>query len=99
MVSRLDYSKLIVAYEPVWAIGTGRSASIEEITNIHNRLKERIDRPEFYMGEVLSHQILQDIAPYHQFDGVWVGRLAFFFKGWNRLFRKFFIGLIILNWF
>ncbi len=37
----LDYSKLIVAYEPIWAIGTGRSASIEEITNIHNRLKRR----------------------------------------------------------
>jgi len=57
----LDYSKLKVAYEPNLAIGTGRSASIEEITNIHNRLKERIDRPILYGGSV-NHQNIADIA-------------------------------------
>ncbi len=65
----LDYSKLIVAYEPVWAIGTGRSASIEEITNIHNRLKERIDRPILYGGSVKPSNIA-DIASIPSVDGV-----------------------------
>ncbi|NPA60728.1 MAG: triose-phosphate isomerase [Epsilonproteobacteria bacterium] len=68
----LDYSKLIVAYEPVWAIGTGRSASIEEITNIHNRLKERIDRPILYGGSVKPSNIA-DIASIPSVDGVLVG--------------------------
>ncbi len=72
MVFDLDYSKLIVAYEPVWAIGTGRSASIEEITNIHNRLKERIDRPILYGGSVKPSNIA-DIASIPSVDGVLVG--------------------------
>jgi len=67
----LDYSKLIVAYEPVWAIGTGRSASIEEITNIHNRLKERIDRPILYGGSVKPSNIA-DIASIPSVDGFWL---------------------------
>ena len=30
-----DHSKVIIAYEPVWAIGTGKSASLDDIVNIH----------------------------------------------------------------
>jgi len=60
-----------VAYEPVWAIGTGRSASIEEITNIHNRLKERIDRPILYGGSVKPSNIA-DIASIPSVDGFWL---------------------------
>jgi triosephosphate isomerase len=67
-----DYSKLIVAYEPIWAIGTGKSASIEEISNTHNALKERIDRPLLYGGSVNSSNIA-DIASIKSVDGVLVG--------------------------
>ena len=37
----LDYDNLILAYEPVWAIGTGIVASIEDITIIHKKIKKR----------------------------------------------------------
>ena len=33
---------LILAYEPVWAIGTGRTPSIEEIARTHGHLRERL---------------------------------------------------------
>ncbi|MEB3414850.1 triose-phosphate isomerase [Alteriqipengyuania sp. WL0013] len=39
--------RLTVAYEPVWAIGTGRSASVEEIGAMHSALRGR-------MGELLG---------------------------------------------
>jgi len=68
----IDYSKLIVAYEPIWAIGTGKSASIEEITVTHNLLKERINRPILYGGSVNSSNIA-DIASIKSVDGVLVG--------------------------
>ncbi len=68
----MDYSKLIVAYEPIWAIGTGKSASIEDITNIHNRLKEKIDRPLLHGGSVKPSNIA-DIASIESVDGVLVG--------------------------
>jgi len=67
-----NYSKLIVAYEPIWAIGTGKSASIEEITNTHNSLKEKINRPLLYGGSVNPSNIA-DIASIESVDGVLVG--------------------------
>lgn len=35
-----DFSRLIIAYEPIWAIGTGLSASNFQISEVHNWIKE-----------------------------------------------------------
>ena len=35
-----DYSRLAVAYEPVWAIGTGQTASDEDIRMVHTLIRE-----------------------------------------------------------
>jgi triosephosphate isomerase len=37
-----DAAKMIVAYEPVWAIGTGRTASPEEAQGVHAALRARL---------------------------------------------------------
>ena len=37
-------AKITVAYEPVWAIGTGRTASPEEAQAVHAMLRERLAR-------------------------------------------------------
>ena len=37
-------AKLVVAYEPVWAIGTGRTASPEEAQAVHAALRARLAR-------------------------------------------------------
>jgi triosephosphate isomerase len=37
-----DAAKLVVAYEPVWAIGTGRTASPEEAQAVHAMLRARL---------------------------------------------------------
>ncbi len=34
-LSTQDYAKLVIAYEPVWAIGTGKTASLDDITQAH----------------------------------------------------------------
>ena len=41
-VSKYDLDKIIVAYEPVWAIGTKKSASCLEISKIARYIKEEI---------------------------------------------------------
>lgn len=33
---------LVVAYEPVWAIGTGRTPSLEEIAEVHHYIRARL---------------------------------------------------------
>ncbi len=37
-----DFSKLIIAYEPVWAIGTGRTASPEQAQEVHQFLRAEL---------------------------------------------------------
>lgn len=39
-----ELKNLIIAYEPVWAIGTGISATKEQIEEAHNKIKEYIGK-------------------------------------------------------
>jgi triosephosphate isomerase len=34
------FSRLVIAYEPVWAIGTGRTATPEQAEDVHARIRE-----------------------------------------------------------
>ena len=53
-----DVARIVVAYEPVWAIGTGRSASPGEAQAVHASLRARLahagagDVPVLYGGSV-----------------------------------------------
>lgn len=40
LLNDLDLSKLIVAYEPVWAIGTGKTAALSQISEVHNYIRQ-----------------------------------------------------------
>ena len=68
----LAYEKLIIAYEPIWAIGTGRSAKSEEISATHTALKQHFDRPLLYGGSVKPANI-REIIDIDGVDGVLVG--------------------------
>lgn len=37
-----DWSKVVIAYEPVWAIGTGVTASPEQAQDVHDKLRQWI---------------------------------------------------------
>jgi len=39
-----DFSKLVIAYEPVWAIGTGETATPEQAQEMHKFIREQIAR-------------------------------------------------------
>lgn len=66
------YDNFMVAYEPIWAIGTGRTASVDEITETHNALKKIVDKPLLYGGSVKGANI-EDITNIENVDGVLVG--------------------------
>ena len=37
-----DFKKLVIAYEPIWAIGTGKTATTEQAQEIHKVIRESI---------------------------------------------------------
>ncbi|QOY54279.1 triose-phosphate isomerase [Candidatus Sulfurimonas marisnigri] len=48
----IEYENLIVAYEPIWAIGTGVVPTSEDIVSVHLKLKEKCKAPLLYGGSV-----------------------------------------------
>jgi triosephosphate isomerase len=38
----VEAARLVVAYEPVWAIGTGRTPTIDEIGQVHAHLRQKL---------------------------------------------------------
>ena len=41
-LSKNDFSKLVIAYEPIWAIGSGKTASNKDIQEMHRAIRESI---------------------------------------------------------
>lgn len=42
-VSREDAEKITIAYEPVWAIGTGKTATPEQAQEVHKHIREKLE--------------------------------------------------------
>lgn len=66
------YPDLIVAYEPVWAIGTGLTPSNDEIEEVHAALRRTISAPLLYGGSVKVDNA-GEIMALNNVDGVLVG--------------------------
>ena len=73
----LNYENLIVAYEPVWAIGTGLTPTLEDISTIHKELKEGFKAPLLYGGSVKVTNA-NDVLALEGVDGVLVGSAALY---------------------
>jgi len=71
----LHYPDLIVAYEPVWAIGTGHTPSLHDIELIHGALRTKTSAPLLYGGSVKVENA-GDIMALDNVDGVLVGSAA-----------------------
>ncbi len=69
----ITYDNLIIAYEPIWAIGTGRSATVEEISTTHSALKKAIDNKPLLYGGSAKPANIKEIIGITGVDGVLVG--------------------------
>lgn len=80
-----DYvsTQFIIAYEPVWAIGTGKVPSVDDVANVHSFIRERLQSfdsaltktPIIYGGSVKPENA-KDFAALDSVDGVLVGGAA-----------------------
>jgi len=80
LVSIEDLDDFIIAYEPVWAIGTGVNANVTQIENAHKTIKEIInqninitnDMHILYGGSVNSNNA-EDLISIPGVDGFLIG--------------------------
>ena len=68
----LNYGKLVMAYEPVWAIGTGLTPSADEVELIHTALRQKIKAPILYGGSVKVNNA-KELLSLNNVDGALIG--------------------------
>lgn len=52
-VQKQDWKKLVIAYEPVWAIGTGKVASKEQAQEVHAAIRK-------WLADEVSKEVAED---------------------------------------
>lgn len=63
----------VIAYEPVWAIGTGKTATVQDVADMHRFIRGHVSAmPILYGGSVKSSNA-QEILHTENVDGVLVG--------------------------
>ena len=76
------WSKLVIAYEPVWAIGTGKVATTEQAQDVHKAirgwLKETVsessaENTRIIYGGSVTEKNCGDLAKQEDIDGFLVG--------------------------
>jgi triosephosphate isomerase (TIM) len=78
-VAAADWSRVVLAYEPVWAIGTGKNATPDDAAQVHDLIRFQLSRrnvdvrvPILYGGSVSPANVLALLAR-PELDGVLVG--------------------------
>ena len=94
LIGRDGKARVTIAYEPVWAIGTGRNATPTDAAEVHKAirtwLKEKaVTAAPFvilYGGSVNLKNVAELLAE-HELDGVLVGGASLEPRGWAQLVR------------
>ena len=87
----VEWNRVVLAYEPVWAIGTGKNATPDDAAQIHELIRMELGRHGvtsrvsiLYGGSVNSGNVLSLLAR-PQIDGVLVGGSSLDPEGWAEL--------------
>jgi triosephosphate isomerase len=89
-LSQDDLSRVIIAYEPVWAIGTGRTASPADAATVHRAIRAALvgaghrDPAILYGGSVNQGNVGALLAE-AELDGVLVGGASLDPTGWRAI--------------
>ncbi|MCL4124766.1 UNVERIFIED_CONTAM: hypothetical protein GTU68_024430 [Idotea baltica] len=89
-IDKTKLDKLVIAYEPVWAIGTGKVASLDEINETHNFISDLLNKnlikntPILYGGSV-NPDNFSEILNIDKVSGALVGGASLTFEKFSAL--------------
>ena len=80
--------KIILAYEPVWAIGTGKTATPQQAAEVHKYIRGMLKKPStiLYGGSVKPENI-DSLMKQEEIQGVLVGGASLKPEGFARIIR------------
>ena len=85
-----NLENLIIAYEPIWSIGTGMVPKVEEISITHKYIKEKIFSESkikiLYGGSVKSNNY-KEIINTSEVDGLLVGGASINIEEFNKIIK------------
>jgi len=84
-LARIDRSKLIVAYEPVWAIGTGKNATPEHAEKIAIFIKSKYGVPKVLYGGSTNANNSKSFLQQPNIDGLLVGGASLIASQFNQI--------------
>lgn len=89
-----EKDRVTIAYEPVWAIGTGRNATPKDAADVHRAirgwLKENVSSAAGFVilyGGSVNLKNTAELLAEHELDGVLVGGASLDPRGWAELVR------------
>ena len=86
-VDGLDPARLIVAYEPIWAIGTGKTCEASEANRICGLIRQWVGYPEVVIqyGGSVNPATIDQLMAQSDIDGVLVGGASLDPEGFARI--------------
>lgn len=89
-LSPADLSRVVVAYEPVWAIGTGKTATPTDAAAVHRALRAELVRlahgaPTILYGGSVNLGNVAALLEQPELDGVLVGGASLDPTGWRQI--------------
>jgi triosephosphate isomerase (TIM) len=96
-ISKEDVSKIVIAYEPVWAIGTGKTATSEIAESAHLFIRKLIikhfdkksaDAMHILYGGSVKPSNIEELMQQNNIDGVLVGGASLEYKSFAEIANK-----------
>jgi triosephosphate isomerase len=90
-LSSADLARVLIAYEPVWAIGTGKNATPDDAAEVHRAVRGVVaelglgGRATVLYGGSVNKGNVQALVGQDEIDGVLVGGASLDPEGWAEL--------------
>jgi len=83
-----DINKILIAYEPIWAIGTGHNALPEQIEEAYKIIRDELNEVKVLYGGSVSSENIEEINKKTTSNGFLVGKKSLEWEDFSQILRK-----------